>query len=164
MISENVYSSCRPLVCTRGAPTSTSRPPAAPTRLGSGGMTPFQLRRLDHVSLNVSDRARSIAWYHDVLGLPLKNEPRQDDWPAFMGDFGRCIGLFQAQAPAVGRQAEAVGFRHLAFMVGTDDLERAQAHFDESGVAFQFEDHGNSHSVYLRDPDGHTIELTTYEL
>jgi catechol 2,3-dioxygenase-like lactoylglutathione lyase family enzyme len=29
----------------------------------------IQLQRLDHVSLNVTDRTRSIAWYRDVLGL-----------------------------------------------------------------------------------------------
>ena len=128
-------------------------------------MTPFRLQRLDHVSLNVSDRARSIGWYHDVLGLELRNEPKADDWPAFMGEFGRCIGLFQAQEPATAeRGGERVGFRHLAFTVGTHDLERAQSHFRESGVEFQFEDHGGSHSLYLRDPDGHTIELTTYEI
>src|SRR4029078_12129000 len=127
-------------------------------------MPPFQLQRLDHVSLNVNDRARSIAWYRDVLGLPLRNEPRQGDWPAFLGGFGTCIRLFQAQAPAVDREREGVGFRHLAFMVGKQDLERAQAHFDGGGVALWFEDHGSAHSVYLRDPDGHTIELTTYEL
>jgi catechol 2,3-dioxygenase-like lactoylglutathione lyase family enzyme len=127
-------------------------------------MTPFHLQRLDHVSLNVSDRVRSIAWYRDVLGLPLRNEPRQDDWPAFMGDFGACVGLFQAQVPGAEHVAEAVGFRHLAFTVGKHDLERAQAHFDAAGVTCRFEDHGNAHSVYVRDPDGHTIELTTYEL
>src|SRR4051794_34291079 len=93
-------------------------------------MTPFRLQRLDHVSLNVSDRSRSIAWYRDVLGLELRNEPRADDWPAFMGEFGKCIGLFQAQdGPPPGRRSESVGFRHLAFMLGKDDLERAQAHF-----------------------------------
>jgi catechol 2,3-dioxygenase-like lactoylglutathione lyase family enzyme len=128
-------------------------------------VTPFRLQRLDHVSLNVSDRARSIAWYRDVLGLELRNEPKADDWPAFMGEFGRCIGLFQAQdgAPAE-RSSESVGFRHLAFMLGKDDLDRAQAHLADSGVEFRFEDHGNAHSVYLRDPDGHTIELTTYDV
>jgi len=125
----------------------------------------FELRRLDHVSLNVADRVRSIAWYRDVLGFELRNEPREDDWPAFMGEFGTCIGLFQAQAAAPAeRTAEQVGFRHLAFTVGSDDLERALAHFTKLGVEFRFEDHGNSHSVYVRDPDGHTIELTTYEL
>ena len=125
---------------------------------------PFRLQRLDHVSLNVGDRERSIAWYRDVLGLELRNEPRADDWPAFMGAFGACIGLFQAQTAAPERESEQVGFRHLAFMVGADDLDRAQAHFEQSGVEFRFEDHGNAHSVYVRDPDGHTVELTAYDV
>ena len=128
-------------------------------------MTPFHLQRLDHVSLNVSDRQRSIDWYRDVLGLELTNEPKRDDWPAFMGEFGTCIGLFQAQnRTPQERGGESVGFRHLAFMLGKDDLERAQAHFGAAGVEFRLEDHGNAHSVYLRDPDGHTVELTTYEV
>jgi catechol 2,3-dioxygenase-like lactoylglutathione lyase family enzyme len=126
---------------------------------------PFRLQRLDHVSLNVSDRQRSIDWYRDVLGLELTNEPQRDDWPAFMGDFGACIALFQGEpTPPAERSDESVGFRHVAFMVGKHDLERAQAHLAELGVTLRFEDHGDSHSVYLRDPDGHTIELTTYEL
>jgi catechol 2,3-dioxygenase-like lactoylglutathione lyase family enzyme len=128
-------------------------------------MTAFRLQRLDHVSLNVSDRALSIVWYRDVLGLEPRNEPKEDDWPVFMGEFGACIGLFQAQsAPAGERIPESVGFRHLAFTVGRRDLEAAEAHFAEAGVEFRFEDHGNANSVYLRDPDGHTIELTTYEV
>jgi catechol 2,3-dioxygenase-like lactoylglutathione lyase family enzyme len=123
------------------------------------------LQRLDHVSLNVSDRARSIAWYRDVLGLEPRNEPREDDWPVFMGAFGACIGLFQAQSGhAAERIPESVGFRHLAFTVGKRDLESAQAHFADTGVEFRYEDHGNASSVYVRDPDGHTIELTTYDV
>src|SRR5262249_39725916 len=87
-------------------------------------LTAFRLQRLDHVSLNVSDRPRSIAWCRDVLGLELRNEPKADDWPAFMGEFGRCVGLFQAEeGPVAKRGTEAVGFRHLAFMVGKDDLD-----------------------------------------
>lgn len=100
-----------------------------------------------------------------MLGLELRNEPKQDDWPAFMGAFGSCVGLFQAEpTPPSTRTSESVGFRHLAFTVGKIDLERAQEHFRTLGVRYTFEDHGNSHSVYLRDPDEHTIELTTYEL
>jgi len=92
------------------------------------------------------------------------NDPRADEWPAFMGAFGACIGLFQAQTAAPERENEQVGFRHLAFTVGGDDLQRAQAHFRQSGVEFRLEDHGSSHSVYVRDPDGHTIELTAYDV
>ena len=128
-------------------------------------MTPFRLERLDHVSLNVSDRARSIAWYQNVLGLRQMNELGQDDWPVFMGDFGACIGLFQAQTgPGAERAPESVGLRHIAFTVGTHDLDRVQSHLAGKGVGFRFEDHGNAHSVYAQDPDGNVIELTTYEI
>jgi catechol 2,3-dioxygenase-like lactoylglutathione lyase family enzyme len=141
---------------------------ARPERAGAPASeiagTPFRLQRLDHVSLNAGDRTRSIAWYRDVLGLEQRNEPRKDDWPVFMGEFGRCIGLFQAAGPAPERDGETAGLRHIAFTVGRDDLEHAQAHFARLAIEFRVEDHGNAHSVYLRDPDGHTVELTTYEL
>ena len=89
-------------------------------------VTTFRLDRLDHVSLNVSDRAASIAWYRDVLGLEQRNEPRQDDWPVFMGEFGRCIALFQAEVVSPARAQESSGLRHVAFMVGrTISSERA---------------------------------------
>ena len=123
----------------------------------------MELQRLDHVSLNVSDRRRSIAWYRDVLGLEQRGEPRQDDWPVFMGEFGACVALFQAQVETPERQPESTGLRHVAFMVARDDLARAQERLDEHGVEFRFEDHGNAHSVYFPDPDGNVIELTTYE-
>ena len=125
-------------------------------------MTAFHLDRLDHVSLNVSDRPASIAWYRDVLGLEQRNEPRQDDWPVFMGEFGSCIALFQAAVESSERGKESTGLRHVAFMVGRDDLEQAQAHLVAHGVEFRAEDHGNALSVYLTDPDGNVVELTTY--
>jgi catechol 2,3-dioxygenase-like lactoylglutathione lyase family enzyme len=121
-----------------------------------------ELRRLDHVSLNVSDRPRSIAWYRDVLGLEQRGSPGRDDWPVFMGDLGACIALFQAQVESPARAPESTGLRHVAFMVGRDDLAEAQARLREHGVEFRFEDHGNAHSVYFPDPDGNVIELTSY--
>jgi catechol-2,3-dioxygenase len=122
-----------------------------------------QLRRLDHVSLNVSDRARSIAWYRDVLGLEQRGKPRRDDWPVFMGELGACVALFQAQVETPERKPESTGLRHVAFMVGRDDLAIARTRLGERGVEFRFEDHGNAHSIYFEDPDGNVIELTTYE-
>ena len=123
----------------------------------------MRLRRLDHVSLNVSDRPRSIAWYRDVLGLEQRGEARRDDWPVFMGEFGACVALFQAQVETAERAPESTGLRHVAFTVGRDDLASAQTRLREHGVEFRFEDHGNAHSVYFPDPDGNVIELTTYD-
>ena len=123
----------------------------------------MDLQRLDHVSLNVSDRQRSIAWYRDVLGLEQRGEPGRDDWPVFMGEFGACVALFQAQRRSPERDSESTGLRHVAFMVGRDDLARARTRLEEHGVECRFEDHGNAHSLYFPDPDGNVIELTTYD-
>ncbi len=112
-------------------------------------MSGFRLQRLDHVSLNVSDRPRSTAWYRDVLGIEPRNESAQDDSPVFMGS---CLALFQAEAETADRNYESVGLRHVAFLVGRIDLERARAHLGECGVEFRLEDHGGAQSVYFPDP------------
>ncbi len=120
----------------------------------------MELRRLDHVSLNVTDRERSIAWYRDVLGLPQLNQPTDDDEPVFIGEPGLQFGLFQAQVASPAREPESSGLRHVALVV--DDLDAAQERLREHGVDFNYENHGNALSVYFRDPDGHVLELTTY--
>jgi catechol-2,3-dioxygenase len=125
-------------------------------------VTGFSLRRLDHVSLNVGDRAASIVWYRDVLGLEQRNEPRRDHWPVFMGEFGACAALFQAATESPERAEESTGLRHVAFAVERDDLDRAQKHLRQLGVDSRFEDHGSTHSVYVADPDGNVVELTSY--
>jgi catechol 2,3-dioxygenase-like lactoylglutathione lyase family enzyme len=121
----------------------------------------MKLERLDHVSINVVDRARSIAWYRDVFGLPQLNEPTDDDEPVFVGNPGLQFGLFQAQVTSPPRETESSGLRHVALVV--DDLEAAKAHLDAHGVDYRPEDHGNALSLYFRDPDGNTLELTTYK-
>ena len=119
-----------------------------------------RLQRLDHVSLNVTDRTRSVAWYQDVLGLPQLNQPTEDDEPVFLGQPGLQFGLFQAQRKSPAREPESSGLRHVAIVV--DDLDAAQERLRSHGVEFRYEDHGNALSVYFNDPDGHVLEITTY--
>ena len=120
----------------------------------------MRLLRLDHVSLNVTDRARSVAWYRDVLGLQQLNQATDDDEPVFLGEPGRQFGLFQAQRRSPAREPESSGLRHVALVV--DDLDAARERLRAHGVSFRDADHGNALSVYFSDPDGHVLELTTY--
>jgi glyoxylase I family protein len=120
----------------------------------------MKLQRLDHVSLNVADRASSIAWYREVLGLEQLNQPSEDDEPVFLGQPGLQFGLFQAQRQSPPRQRESSGLRHVAIVV--DDLDAAQERLRSHGVEFRYEDHGNALSVYFDDPDGHVLEITSY--
>jgi catechol 2,3-dioxygenase-like lactoylglutathione lyase family enzyme len=53
--------------------------------------------------------------------------------------------------------------RHVAFRLGRGDFERARTELTERGLAPKYEDHGIAWSIYVHDPDGHRVELTTYE-
>ena len=39
----------------------------------------------------------------------------------------------------------------------------AQLTLEEKGIEFEFQDHKVVHAIYFYDPDGHLIELTTYD-
>ena len=54
--------------------------------------------------------------------------------------------------------------RHLAFRAGRNDFRDAQDRLKSLGIEFEFQDHEIAHSIYFKDPDGHEIEITTYEL
>ena len=53
--------------------------------------------------------------------------------------------------------------RHVAFQVDRVNFIKAQETLRERGIEFAFQDHSISQSIYLRDPDGYELELTTYE-
>ena len=53
---------------------------------------------------------------------------------------------------------------HLAFRANRGDFLAAQRELEERGIKFEFQDHEISHSIYFRDPDGHQLEITTYEV
>ena len=123
----------------------------------------FSLDGLDHVAFTVRDLHASMNWYRDVLGLERRHSEAWGDYPAVLcaGESG--VALFPS-AEAATRSRDATGFRHLAFRVSRAGFDEAQATFRAREIAFTFEDHGISHSVYLSDPDGHVVEITTYEV
>jgi catechol 2,3-dioxygenase-like lactoylglutathione lyase family enzyme len=57
-----------------------------------------------------------------------------------------------------------ISFSHLAFRVSAPAFKTAQAELGAQGIPFEFMDHKIAHSIYFLDPDGHQLELTTYEV
>lgn len=121
---------------------------------------------LDHIALTVSDVARSIAWYQEVLGLERRYQEVWGDMPAVLvGANGSGLALFASRGPAPAPDVRAtLVARHIAFRVGRATFERARADLPRQGIAVEHQHHTVSESIYFRDPDGHQIELTTYEL
>jgi catechol 2,3-dioxygenase len=123
-----------------------------------------KLNHIDHVAIAVSDLDRSERWYTDVLGL----ERRFPEWdePVMVCAGNSCVALFSATGANTGPPAgrDAIAMRHFAFHVNRANFEGAQAECRERGIDFEFADHGPVHSIYINDPDGYRIEITTDEL
>lgn len=127
----------------------------------------FQIIGLDHIALTVRDQERSLAWYQRVLGFERRYEEANGaDDPVFVCAGNSCLALFPAQMsnPQSVPDGNAIAMRHFAFRLDRANFVRAQVELREQQIPFRFEDHTMAHSIYLSDPDGHRIELTTYEL
>jgi catechol 2,3-dioxygenase-like lactoylglutathione lyase family enzyme len=129
-------------------------------------MNRFNITTLDHVAIAVADVERSRDFYARALGF----ERFYPEWdvPVMMGTNGIGLAIFDQQAHPSPTPADAapgaVRILHIAFRVDREGFDAARRELAGEGVRATFSDHGISHSLYLRDPDGHQIELTTYDL
>jgi len=125
-------------------------------------MTRFRTQGLDHVALVVADMRRSIAWYADVLGMERRYAGVWDGGghPVVLCNGDACVALFE---PVEGDLVEADGVnRHFAIRLDRSGFDAARAELAEPGIEAELWDHTICHSLY--DPDGHQVELTTYDL
>ncbi|MDQ1397668.1 MAG: hypothetical protein QOG64_2927 [Acidimicrobiaceae bacterium] len=117
---------------------------------------------LDHVVLNVADVERSLSFYGGVLGLPAM---RVEEWrrgevffPSVRVNDSTIIDLL-----AVARTGENAD--HFCLVVAPTDFEelKASGRFDVvEGPVTRFGARGDGTSLYIRDPDGNTVELRYY--
>ena len=121
-------------------------------------MIPFKLSHLDHVALRVRDIGVSVEWYRDTLGLQKFIHPSWGSFPIMMlaGESG--VALFPLKE--IDTNDPQAGPDHFAFRVDDDSFEKVQLHFEEKKIPFTFQDHKIFQSIYLKDPDGYTVELT----
>jgi catechol 2,3-dioxygenase-like lactoylglutathione lyase family enzyme len=117
----------------------------------------------------VADLARARTFYVDVLGCAtMLDTPRL----VALGVAERSVlllfqrGATEAPLPTAGGTVPGhggAGVQHLAFAVAPDALAAWARRLDAAGVAVEsrvrWERGGES--LYLRDPDGHSVELVT---
>ena len=126
----------------------------------------MDLEGIDHVALSVPDVERSAQWYIDVLGFERRFSEMWDGVPIFVGKGTTAIALFPVRPKESSTRSEGGGVRmlHLAFRANRQGFRAAQEELKQRGIRFGFEDHEISHSIYFSDPDGHDLEITTYDL
>ncbi len=113
-----------------------------------------------HTSFPVTDLERSRRFYEGVLGLHEKPRPARLTFPGAWYQAGTCeVHLIQAPAGVdVGAPPPALNpfARHAAFAVRS--YERTLAHLKAHGLEV-FESSPEIGQMWVRDPDGHIIEL-----
>jgi lactoylglutathione lyase len=112
------------------------------------------IRRIWDVTLTVTDLSQAVAFYRDLLGLPLKYQ-----FPDYAGfDVGGVeLGLKTWGGKEPPREGEPV----VNFLV--DDVDRAFQELSAKGVRFTKapEDTPWGGRIALfQDPDGNTLQLT----
>ena len=120
-------------------------------------------------ALYVADLARARAFYADVLGCtPMLDTPRL----LALSVAGRSVlllfqrGATDAALPTPGGLVPvhgSSGVQHLAFAVAADALPGWTARLAAAGVAVESRVRWprGGESLYVRDPDGHSVELVT---
>ena len=109
------------------------------------------------VHLTVADLDRSLKYYREAIGL---EKLERVDGPAVLGAGEREL-LVLVEEPGARQAHGHTGLFHFALLLPARvDLARWLAHAGSDGVELTgLSDHFVSEAVYLRDPDGHGIEI-----
>lgn len=124
----------------------------------------IKLQQTGHLALVVGDVDKSKAFYHDLLGMAIREED-PDHGGTFLGvgRYGHNVDLFPTSAVSEDQLAELNGQRlhHLALRVATEeDLHEAYRALKEAGVPIEATmAHESQHSIYIKDPDGNRVEI-----
>lgn len=126
-------------------------------------MTPVP-RVVHHVTLTVTDAARSADWYQSLLGPASVVERRGDTWRRLRMQWpsGLVIGVTQHQATALARFDESrVGLDHIGIACDSEQEVAAWVtHMDAIGLEHgPLEDVPYGWAVTARDPDAIPIEF-----
>jgi glyoxylase I family protein len=130
----------------------------------------MRIAGIHHITLLVADVERSMAFYRNVLGMRLvKQTVNDDDQGArhliFGDEEGRpgtlitCLEYPDLDEGSVGRGST----HHFALAVESEaELAAWRDYLVSSGIpATEVMDRSDFKSVYVRDPDGHIVEIAT---
>ncbi|MEB2346839.1 MAG: VOC family protein [Deltaproteobacteria bacterium] len=131
-------------------------------------MNPISIRHLDHVVLRVRDVEASLRFWRDALGCPV--ERASDALGLYQLRAGESLIDLVPVAGPLGRAGgapageEARNVDHVALALTAFDEPAIRAHLEAHGIAAgevapRYGAGGMGPSLYVKDPDGNTVEL-----
>jgi lactoylglutathione lyase len=129
--------------------------------------SPFHTTGTDHITVWGSNAEDTIAFYRDLLGMPLVlRQPNLDDPDQthlfFDTGDGRILTVFVGDRPSNPRgQRGGVGsVHHLCFSLDPKKYQDVMDALDDTGKQYNVFDRGIFHSLYTQDNNGLVIELS----
>jgi len=121
----------------------------------------MSIQALDHYTINVADLDASVRFYEDVVGLKKGERPPVPIPGAWLYCGDRPVVHLVSET---GRDSKGTGtMDHVAFRA--IDLEVYTKRLSDGGYKFKERDIPTMdlHQVFLKDPDGVTIELNFWK-
>lgn len=116
------------------------------------------LTGLNHLTLAVTDLDRSLAFYHELLQVPLDAR-----WNT--GAYLSLPGLWLCLSLDASRQSlPGADYTHYAFGIAAEDFARFVLRLSEAGVQEWRDNRSEGDSFYFLDPDGHRLEAHVGDL
>lgn len=128
----------------------------------------MQITNLDHFVLTVQDLSKSLAFYQQVIGLPVIKEQTNDNFASLRcgNSLLRLRKLTNAVGAIVASRLSTGGFD---FCLETNaPIKQVINHLQakqvpiELGPVTKHGARGAMTSVYVRDPDGNLVEISSY--
>jgi catechol 2,3-dioxygenase-like lactoylglutathione lyase family enzyme len=128
------------------------------------------IRGLGEIALRVADLNGVQRFGERAIGLELLRRFENAAFFRLADGFGghtQVLALFdrRAQPGSAGLSAEKSTIDHLASEVGLADFEAERKRLEAAGLAVTTAEHAWVHwrSLYVRDPEGNTVELVCYD-
>jgi glyoxylase I family protein len=127
-------------------------------------------RGINHLVLICSDIERTIEFYTQVLGFPLVRLFQNRDLASSTHFFfdvgnGNQLAFFDfPEHPMPATQESIGGMHHVAISVLPEQFAAIRARCEARGVPNVGPAHVADHALYIHDPDGALIELTSSPL
>ncbi len=130
----------------------------------------LQITGLHHITLICSNLERTVGFYRDLLGMRVVKQTRNQDDPSarhfYFGDAegkpGTVVSCFEYAHMDVARTG-AGSTHHFALAVESEaELAGWREYLVSRGIpCSELLDRTYFKSLYLRDPDGHIVEIAT---